>query len=293
MINKSINSTTKARIIRYFEGAGLDYSEWSSAFNMHFGYYSRGMNPFNLEALLDNMNAKVLRELQIQNYEKPIVLDLGCGLGTSSRYMAKQLEQATFYGLTITPWQIKYGAKLTAEAGLQNQVHHLEASYTNIPMPDNSVDAAFAIESACYATGAKKLDFLKELHRVLKPGGRFVITDGFRKHSKPLPWLLDKIYQKNLKCWALEELANIHACTKALKTLGFEHVHVEDASWKVAPSFAYVPWITLKFLTKHLWKGTFTSLDQERINNATAPILGMLMGASRPHFGYYILSGRK
>ena len=160
-------------------------------------------------------------------------------------------------------------------------------------MADNTADAAFAIESACYATGNNKEDFLKEMHRVLRPGGRFVITDGFRKHSRPLPSWLDKIYRKNMECWALTEFADINHFLDTAKKLGFKNIKVEDASWRVAPSFAHVPWVTLKFIAKLLWKGEFFHLDRERRNNTLAPTLGMILGASRSHFSYYIISGEK
>ena len=293
MTNKSISTQTKAHIIQYFEGAGLDYYEWSKSFNMHFGYYEWGKNPFDLEGLLNNMNAEVLKRLKLEDFEQPLVLDLGCGLGTSSRFMAERCPEATFYGLTITPWQVKFGSQLTKDAQMDRQVQHLCADYTNIPMADKAVEAAFAMESACYAKGPDKKDFLEELYRVLKPGGHFVISDGFRKHSRPLPKLLNKIYRTNMKCWALNDLADIDKFLKRMREIGFRNIEVEDASWKVAPSFAHVPWITLKFLVKQFWKGTFFKLSRERKNNTLAPILGLLMGASRPHFSYYIITGEK
>ena len=98
-----INSKTKDRIIHYFEGAGMDYYAWSKSFNMHFGYYRWGMNPFNREALLNQMNEEVLRRLELEKIVDPLVLDLGCGLGTISRYMARKNPEAHFYALTITP----------------------------------------------------------------------------------------------------------------------------------------------------------------------------------------------
>lgn len=36
----------KQEVVTYYEDTGLDYGEWSKEFNMHFGYYKWGMNPF-------------------------------------------------------------------------------------------------------------------------------------------------------------------------------------------------------------------------------------------------------
>ncbi|MCB0631047.1 MAG: methyltransferase domain-containing protein, partial [Lewinella sp.] len=158
---------------------------------------------------------------------------------------------------------------------------------------DGYADAAFAMESACYAGGENKMDFVRELYRLLKPGGRFVINDGFRKHTGLLPVWLEKIYRKNMECWALSDLADIHAFVAALKLVGFQNIRIEDASWRVAPSFAHIPRVSLHFYWDVLRKGELFKLDHQRRNNALAPALGMIMGLSRKHFGYYIISGEK
>ncbi len=287
------NQTAKQKIITYFEGAGLDYYYWDKAFNMHFGYFNWGMNPFNRPALLNQMNREVMNRLQLERYENPLALDLGCGLGTTSRYMAVANTESQFCGFTITPWQVEYGNQLTKEAGLDERVRLYESDFAHLPLGEESADAAFALESACYAKGDGKAEFVKELHRVLKPGCRFVIADGFRKHANPLPVWLNKVYRKNMECWALADLADIQLLTSELKEAGFCNIQVEDASWRVAPSFAHIPFVTLRFCWDVWKRKESTKLDQSRKNNALAPALGMIMGLSRKHFGYYIISGEK
>jgi len=287
------NQTAKQKIIAYFEGAGLDYYYWDKAFNMHFGYYKWGMNPFRRSTLLDQMNREAMNRLHLDRIKNPLVLDLGCGLGATSRYMAMENPDGQFCGFTITPWQVGFGNQLSEEAGLEERVRLYESDFARLPLGNDSADAAFALESACYAKGNGKTEFVKELHRVLKPGGRFVITDGFRKHSNPLPGWLNKVYRKNMECWALTDLADIHAFVAELKKAGFHKISVEDASWRVAPSFAHIPFVTLRFYWDVWKKRESAKLDQSRKNNALAPALGMIMGLSRKHFGYYIISGEK
>lgn len=287
------SKTEHKKIIDYYEKSGLDYEYWSPSFNMHFGYFKKGMNPFDLESMLDQMNQEVLDRLQLEKYIDPLVLDLGCGVGATSRYIAKKNREATLYGMTITPWQVIYGNRLNQKAILGHQIDICLADYTQLDIADNYVDAAFAIESACYAKGKDKKDFINELYRTLKPGGRFVITDGFRKHDEPLPNWLNTIYKRNMKFWALDELADIQLFTSALKEVGFKNIKVEDVSWKVAPSFAHIPKTIIKFFWDK-WTGKITEpLSKERLRNAFAPLYGMLMGLSRKHFSYYIISGEK
>ncbi|HFA52002.1 MAG TPA: methyltransferase domain-containing protein [Bacteroidetes bacterium] len=281
------------KIVRYYEEAGMDYKVWSPAFNMHFGYYKWGMNPFKLEPLLDQMNEETYRRLGIGKTRLPMLLDAGCGLATTSRYMARRRPDAFFYGVTITPWQVNFAERLNKEAGLDEQINLLKADYQSLPVAGESFDAAFAIESACYADGADKMELLKEMSRVLRPGGRFVLADGFRKNSKPLPKLLKYIYQKNMDSWALKELADINLFIEAMKAAGFVNIKVEDAAWKVAPSFLHIPFTFLKFYWNRFTGKDKSPMNQQRRNNANAPLWGMLMGLAKPYFTYCIISGEK
>ena len=49
------------RLIAYYENAAPDYGEWSRGFNMHFGFYRRGVNRFRRETMLEEMNRQVRR----------------------------------------------------------------------------------------------------------------------------------------------------------------------------------------------------------------------------------------
>lgn len=289
----TIQTTARQKIVHYFESAGLDYYYWNKAFNMHFGYYKPGMNPFDRAGLLNEMNREVMNRLSLEQYVNPLVLDLGCGLGAASRFMAKENAEAQFSGFTITPWQVKFGNQLTREEGQEDRVTLYESDFARLPIGDDSAEAAFALESACYARGGDKSEFARELYRVLKPGARFVVADGFRKHSNPLPSWLDRVYRKNMDCWALTDLADIHLFVGALKKAGFRNIKVEDVSWRVAPSFAHIPFVTLRFYWDVWQKKQTTNLDPERKNNALAPVLGMVMGLNRKHFSYFMVSGEK
>ncbi len=281
------------KIIAYFEAAGLDYTEWSAAFNMHFGYYRPGANPFHLEGMLNAMSDEVYERLALDDISEPLVLDLGCGLGTVSRHMAGRHADAQFVGATVTPWQVEEGNKLTEAAGLEDRVLLMEADYLDLPCRLESADAAFAIESACYARGKDKWDFIDALHGTLKPGGRFAVADCFRRNTRPLPRLIDRAYRRCCDCWALQEMAEINLFTRSLERAGFVDIRVDDISWNVAPSVAHVPWTALKFIVKVMLRGELKTLHRERRNNVIAPVLGMLLGMCRPHFSYCIVRGRK
>lgn len=286
-------TTDHQKIIEYYEEAGLDYGAWSQAFNMHFGYWKWGMNPCKLEPMLDQMNQEVLHRLDLGNTPLPMVLDAGCGLAATSRFMAKKRPDAFFYGVTITPWQIEMAEQKNHAAGLSERISLLRADYHHLPVASGSFDAAFAVESACYAEGKDKGKFIREMARLLRPGGKLVVTDGFLRTSRPLPRPLEFIYRKNMECWALKELADISSFKSAMKSAGFKNIKVEDVSWRVAPSFAHIPKTVVKFYWQLWKKGEGWNLSKERKNNVLAPIFGMLMGLARPWFSYCIVSGER
>jgi SAM-dependent methyltransferase len=260
---------------------------------MHFGYFGRGMNPFRLESMLNGMSEQVYQRLGVDAIDEPLVLDLGCGLGTVSRYMAGRHPTAQFVGATVTPWQAEEGNRLTAAAGLEDRVLSMEVDYLDLPYRIESADAAFAIESACYARGKDKWDFIEALHGMLRPGGRFAVADCFLRQHHPLPRLVDRAYRRCCDCWALQDMAQIDLFRNSLARAGFADIRVDDISWNVAPSVAHVPWTALKFIAKVARRGELKSLHRERRNNVIAPVLGMFLGMNRRHFSYCIVSGRK
>ena len=103
------------------------------------------------------------------------VLDIGCGAGVDS-LVAARLVGATgrVVGLDVTPAMIERARAHQARLGLANlsfQVGDAEA----LPFPDNDFDAV--ISNGVFNLALDKEKALRETHRVLKPGGRFMIAD--------------------------------------------------------------------------------------------------------------------
>src|SRR5688572_22655692 len=224
----------KDQVISYYENAGPDYYAWSKNYNMHFGFYQNGLNPFDRESMLDMLNQQVFRRLKINGCKSETVVDLGCGLGASLRFGNSLYPNLQLKGVTLVPWQVARARALTPESSL-SEIEFIEGDYTNTGFESNSIDAVFAIESSCYASGNNKADLLQEIHRVLKPGGRFVIADGFLKHGRPLNSFLNNVYRSLCNSWALNELGNIHEVEKCLARLNFSEIKTEDISMNVAP----------------------------------------------------------
>lgn len=280
------------RLLNYYEEAGPDYGHWSKNFNMHFGYYEYGINPFDREALLDNMNKRVLEELDPKDSSDTVLVDMGCGLGATLRSIRSLVPKWKLKGVTVVPWQVKKARELNNLTPLSQTIQILEADYSDTPLDRNSVDYVIAIESSCHAPDSSKSTLLKEIYRILKPGGRFVIADGFRKTHRPLKGILRRAYQTLCDSWVIEQLGNIVEVEKCLKILGFERIEKKDISWNVAPSVAHVPGAVLTFLIKQFLRND-SKMNEQRWNNLKSPLLTMLVGLARKEFGYYLISGTK
>jgi MPBQ/MSBQ methyltransferase len=164
-------------------------------------------------------------------------------------------------------------------------------NYEHTSFAPESFEAVYAIESSCYARGANKSALLKEAHRLLRPGGRIVVADGFLGPGK-LRGLQEPICRRLCQCWAIETLGEIGSFTCELERLGFTEIVVERVQSRVTPSVLHVPWVTLKFfLTTVLFDRR--KMTAARWNNILAPILLPFIGFPIGPMAYYIVSASR
>src|SRR3984957_11191542 len=150
-----------------------------------------------------------------------VVLDLGSGGGIDVLLSANRVgPTGKAYGLDMTDDMLALARENQKQAGVTN-VEFLKGEIEDIPLPDNSVDV---ISSNCVINlSADKDRVLREAFRVLKPGGRFAVSDVVVRGSVP-----DAV-RKSMLLWvgciagALEESEYIAKLTGA----GFEDATVE------------------------------------------------------------------
>jgi arsenite methyltransferase len=111
------------------------------------------------------------------------VLDLGSGGGIDVLLSAKRVGPTGFaYGLDMTDEMLELAEKNRETAGVRN-VRFLKGYIEQIPLPDNTVDVI--ISNCVINLAADKRPVLKEAFRVLRPGGRFAVSDIIRQGEAP------------------------------------------------------------------------------------------------------------
>jgi arsenite methyltransferase len=150
-----------------------------------------------------------------------VVLDLGSGGGIDVLLSARRVgPSGKAYGLDMTDEMLALANENKRKAGAEN-VEFLKGEIENIPLPDNSVDVI--ISNCVINLSADKGRVLREAFRVLKPAGRFAVSDVVTRGAIP-----NEIRQKVL-LWvgciagALDETEY----RSKLKAAGFEQIEVE------------------------------------------------------------------
>jgi len=118
-----------------------------------------------------------------------LILDVGCGLGGTARFLAEQY-QCNVIGIDLTENYISVGKNLTELVGLSDRVHLFQGSALDIPYQDETFDLVWTEHVQMNIANKKR--FYSQLARVLKPGGHLLFHDVFRGAGDspvyPVPW---------------------------------------------------------------------------------------------------------
>ena len=153
------------------------------------------------------------------------VLDLGSGGGIDVLLSAKRVGQTgKAYGLDMTDEMLALARENQRKAGATN-VEFLKGTIENVPLPDNSVDVI--ISNCVINLSSDKDAVLREAFRVLKPGGRFAVSDVVVRGEVPAE------IRRSIELWvgciagALDE----SEYTSKLRAAGFTDVALEP--WRI------------------------------------------------------------
>ena len=191
------------------------------------------------------------------------VLDVGCGIGGSSRILAKDYGFQTT-GITISPKQVQRAQELTPpEVTAKFQVDDA----LNLSFPDNSFDVVWSIEAGPHMPD--KVKYAEEMMRVLKPGGILVVADWNQRddRQKPLNFWEKPVMRQLLDQWSHPSFSSIEGFSEQIADTGLVEGEVVTADWteETLPSWLESIWqgiVRPKGLIKFGFSGFIKSLRE-------------------------------
>jgi len=212
------------------------------------------------------------------------VLDVGCGIGGSSRILARDYGFSTT-GITISPQQVKRARELTPE-GLTAQFQVDDA--LALSFPDNSFDVVWSIEAGPHMPD--KAQYGAEMLRVLKPGGILVVADWNQRDDrrKPLNFWEKPVMRQLLDQWSHPSFSSIEGFSEQLEATGLVAGEVVTADWtqETLPSWLDSIWqgiVRPQGLVKFGFPGFIKSLREV----PTMLLMRVAFGAGLCRFGMF------
>lgn len=252
---------------------------------MHFGLWRPWLNPFNRRALLEAMNDLVFSELHLDQPSPLMIGDFGCGLAAVSAYGAARFPDHQWKAVTICDRQIEFARRSLGD-DLQQRIDLVQADFRALPINDESLDAVFFLESLCHADDVNEV--LAETSRVLKPGGRLVVVDGLMLHPpERTPTYARRLAETVAENWAVGEFNSLPVFETALEKNGFHVQNRRELGWQITPCVAHSPFLVGWHSAQLIWYGKWTAWKRKHM---IACGLGVLLGALRHQFGYYLHS---
>jgi tocopherol O-methyltransferase len=160
----------KRKIVEHYDAVSPYYqSLWGE--HLHHGYWIRGDESKEIAQLQLTEHLAELANVQTGS----AVLDIGCGFGASSLYLAQKYT-ACATGITISPVQVEMARKAAVVAQLNAQFLLMDAEALDFAV---QFDLLWSIESISHYHDRR--NFFANAVRFLKPGGTFALTDWFKR----------------------------------------------------------------------------------------------------------------
>ncbi len=264
------------RIIDYYrqtENAYKDSWDLNRSLAIHYGYWDKQVHSFPQS--LQRMNEVMMEEAGIREGDR--VLDAGCGVGGSSVFLASVLN-CSVTGITLSERQAEQARVNAQNRKVDNKAEFRVMDYAQTDFPDNTFDIVWGCESICYAHDKEK--FIREAYRLLKPGGRLVVADGFvssfenNQHPAIRQWL---------DGWEVNYLESPDRFNGFLQSAGFTSIRYRDISKEARRSSkrlyrfyflasAYLVWKKINF------SGPPTDMQKRNIKACLYQYKGMRQG---------------
>lgn len=214
----------KEKIVEHYDFASPYYqSLWGE--HIHHGYWIRG------DESKETAQIQMIEHLaQLAGMKTGMrVLDIGCGFGGTSVYLAKKYG-ARATGITISSVQVQMARDAAAKAGVDASFLLMDAEDMRFAEP---FDLLWSVESISHYHDPRK--FFASAAKLLKPGGCFAVTDWFQKEN--LSAADRRKFIEPIEKGMMVELRGMNAYGEFLAASGLEVMYREDMTLKCAKSW--------------------------------------------------------
>jgi len=135
-----------------------------------------------------------------------VILDVGCGGGKTVNRLAKRAPLGKVFGIDYSEDMVEYSKKVNKKLIAENRVEIVEGSVEKLGFSDDFFDLVTAIET--YYFWPSFSDALKEIRRVLKPGGKLLIVNEMVKDGVYEIKHAEMIKQAYVRLISLDEIRN-------------------------------------------------------------------------------------
>ncbi|MEH2224483.1 methyltransferase domain-containing protein [Nostoc sp.] len=225
-----------ARTYQSSNSVANSYDEWTEdgilefywGEHIHLGHYGSPAQRKDFLAAKSDFVHEMVRWGGLDKLPRgTTVLDVGCGIGGSSRILARDYGFAVT-GITISPQQVQRAQQLTQE---ELDVQFLVDDAMALSFPDASFDVVWSIEAGPHMPD--KAIFARELIRVLKPGGVMVLADWNQRddRQKPLNFWEKRVMRQLLDQWSHPAFSSIEGFSELLAATGLVEGEVITTDW--------------------------------------------------------------
>lgn len=202
---------------------------WHKLWGPHFhhGYYENNQVELTPIEAQEKLMVLLADKLDIQTHDK--ILDAGCGIGSSSFYLAKKY-QADVTGITLSSRQVQIANETKQRENISNTNFKVEDALSLKSFASGSFDVVWSLES-CEQFFDKKI-FIQQAIRVLKPGGKLMLATWCSDREEYQNQQARK-YKKLCNAFDLPYMPTMHYYETLLRQQGFLIQETIDLTEKV------------------------------------------------------------